>query len=150
MEIAQLVAKRSTCVKAHVGAVIVKGGRIIATGYNGAPSGLDHCLDKGCLLDEQGHCQRCVHAEVATISFSARYGVPLEGSTLYITHAPCIHCAKVIVNSGIEAVIYQHPYNDVGGVIMLGKAGITVYEYVGYPTFLVHPKKRESRGTFDE
>ena len=105
MDVAKLMSERSTCDRLHVGAVLTKGNRIIATGYNGAPSGLPHCIDVGCDLFE-GHCIRAVHAEASVISMCARYGISTENSSIYITHFPCPSCAKLLINAGILKVYY--------------------------------------------
>ncbi len=105
------VSKRATCLRAQVGAIIVKDKRILTTGYNGAPKGLPHCLDEGCEI-VGGHCVRCLHAEQNAILQAAEYGVPLEGATIYITHQPCVTCAKMIINAGIKRVVYAGHYPD--------------------------------------
>lgn len=98
-------AKRSTCMKKQVGAVILDPhGRIVSTGYNGAPHGMTHCEEHGCLLDERGDCVRSVHAEVNAILRARPEDV--EGSVLYTTHFPCDRCAPIISQAGIEAVYY--------------------------------------------
>ncbi len=133
MEIASVVAKRSTCLRQHVGAVIVKDKRILATGYNGAPSGLPHCYDVGCLRDEMsvpsGERQelcRGVHAEQNAIIQAAKFGISVDGGTLYSTHCPCITCAKIIINAGIKRVVYGKEYADKRGLELLREAGIDV------------------------
>lgn len=111
--IAKQIATRSTCFRRDVGAVIVKEKNILATGYNGAPMGMEHCLTRGCIKDEMnlGHyvgneyC-RAVHAEQNAICQAARFGNPVDGATLYITDVPCGVCAKIIINSGITRVEY--------------------------------------------
>jgi len=118
MEICRVVARRSTCTRAAVGAVVVKHRTILATGYNGAPAGEPHCTEVGCLVytstDPAGeieeNCFRTIHAEINAIAQAAKYGTPIEGSSIYITHSPCIHCLKVIVNTGIRRVVYERPY----------------------------------------
>ena len=101
MGIALQVARRSTCSRAHVGAVIVRDRRILTTGYNGAPSGLSHCDDVGHLLVD-GHCVRTIHAEQNAIVQAGYLGVSVRGSILYVTHQPCLTCAKLIINAGIQ------------------------------------------------
>lgn len=113
MDIAKVVAKRSTCLHRQVGALIVKGKQIISTGYNGAPSGLPHC--KTCARSISGQNMelcRGTHAEQNAINFAARYGISIEGATLYTTHFPCSWCAKSIINSGIVKVVYGEDYPD--------------------------------------
>ena len=107
MEITELVSKRSTCLRRKVGAIIVKDKRILTTGYNGAPRGLPHCLEIGCLREEKkiafGERQelcRGLHAEQNAIVQAALYGISIQGSILYCTNQPCITCAKMIINSG--------------------------------------------------
>lgn len=133
MEIAKVVATRSTCLRQKVGAVIVKDKRILATGYNGAPSGLPHCLDIGCLREqlkvpsgERQELCRGVHAEQNAIIQAAVHGVSIAGGTLYTTHQPCIACAKMIINAGIKRVVYGRRYADERGLEFLKEAGIEV------------------------
>ncbi len=133
MEIASVVAKRSTCLRQHVGAVIVKDKRILATGYNGAPSGLPHCDEVGCLRDkmavpsgERQELCRGVHAEQNAIIQAAKFGISVDGGTLYSTHCPCITCAKMIINAGIKRVVYGREYADKRGLELLKEAGIEV------------------------
>lgn len=117
--IASLVAKRSTCLRRNVGAVLVKDKRILTTGYNGAPSGLKHCEDIGCLRDKlkipsgQRHelC-RALHAEMNAILQAAQYGIGVQGSVMYCTNQPCVICAKMIVNSGIKKIVIHSNYPD--------------------------------------
>jgi len=133
MEIAKVVAKRSTCLRNHVGAVIVRDKRILTTGYNGAPSGLPHCLDIGCLRDENnipsGENQeicRGVHAEQNAIIQAALHGISTEGATLYCTHQPCSLCAKMLINAHIKRVVYSEKYPDKRGIEYLEEAGVDV------------------------
>jgi len=122
MDIARQVAKRSTCLRHHVGAVLVKDKRILTTGYNGAPKGLYHCLDVGCLkmmesTDENvaGRMYevcRAVHAEQNAIIHAAIHGVPIEGATLYCTHQPCIVCVKMLINAGVKRIVYDIDLKD--------------------------------------
>ncbi|PLS19557.1 deaminase [Bacillus sp. M6-12] len=107
MDIAMMVKERSTCPRLHVGAVIVKDKRIKATGYNGSPSGVDHCEDVGCLMIHN-HCKRAVHAEVNAIMQCSPE--EREGATIYVTAQPCIDCAKAVIGSGIKKVVYAKPY----------------------------------------
>lgn len=119
MEITRLVVSRSTCLRRQVGAVIVKDKKILATGYNGAPSGLSHCLEVGCLRDELGipsgerhELCRGLHAEQNAIIQAAYHGVSINGATLYCTNLPCIICTKMLINAGIERVVYAEGYTD--------------------------------------
>jgi len=118
MRIAQLVAERSTCLRAKVGAIIVKDRSIVATGYNGAPSGLPHCLEVGCLIyrsvtpdgEEEENCFRTIHAEMNAIAQAAKNGNSIDGASIYVTHTPCIHCLKVLINVGMKKIFYAEPY----------------------------------------
>lgn len=109
LRIADELAMRGTCSRLQVGAVITKETRIVGTGYNGACSSEPHCVDVGCEL-ENDHCVRSVHAEVNAIINAARLGNSTEGGTLYLTHASCFACAKLVLNSGIRRVLYQREY----------------------------------------
>lgn len=111
MEITFQVARRSTCPRAAVGAVIVRDKRILTTGYNGSPTNLPHCAEAGCLM-VNGHCVRALHAEQNAIIQGALHGVNVSGSTVYVTHQPCLVCAKMIINAGIERVVYAGNYPD--------------------------------------
>lgn len=118
MTITQQVAERSTCARAKVGAVIVRDKNILATGYNGAPAGMPHCTDAGCLIyecktpngDTEQNCFRTIHAEMNAIAQAAKNGASIKDAAIYITHTPCIHCLKVLVNTGIKEIHYQKPY----------------------------------------
>ncbi len=114
-----MVVSRSTCRRRQVGAIIVKDKKILATGYNGAPSGLPHCLEVGCLRDELGipsgerhELCRGLHAEQNAIIQAAYHGVSINGSTLYCTNLPCIICTKMLINAGIMRVVYEDGYAD--------------------------------------
>lgn len=111
MQITFQVAKRSTCLRAAVGAIIVRDKRILTTGYNGAPTNLPHCTEAGCLI-VNGHCVRTLHAEQNAIIQGALHGVNVSGSTIYVTHQPCLVCAKMIINAGIQRVVYAGHYPD--------------------------------------
>ncbi len=131
MGIAIVVSGRSTCLRRQVGSIIVKDRRILTTGYNGAPKGLAHCTDVGCLRDaygaESGHLHefcRGLHAEQNAIIQAALYGVQLEGGELYSTHQPCVLCTKMLISSGIKAIYYREPYPDELAAEMLIEAGI--------------------------
>ena len=118
MRIAFQVAERSTCSRASVGAVLVRDRSILATGYNGAPSGMPHCEDVGCLVyrsidpdgDEEENCFRTIHAEINAIAQAAANGTAIRGSDIYITHSPCYHCGKVLINAGVRRICYAKPY----------------------------------------
>lgn len=124
MAIAFVVAMRSTCQRLSVGAVVAKRGRILSTGYAGAPSKLPHCGPPVC--NPQAPCTRTVHAEAGAISWAARNGISTEGASLYVTHSPCVECAKLIINSGIERVVYGKEYRLLEGVELLRSAGVLV------------------------
>jgi dCMP deaminase len=133
MDIAELVSKRSTCLRRGVGAVLVKDRRVLATGYNGSPSGLRHCLDIGCMRREMNvpsgerhELCRGLHAEQNAIIQAASHGVSVNGSTLYCTNHPCIICAKMIINAGIVKIIYRQGYMDKLSGNMLEEANIIV------------------------
>jgi len=133
MGIAELISKRSTCLRRGVGAVLVRDRRILATGYNGAPSGMRHCLDIGCLREqmnipsgERHELCRGLHAEQNAIIQAALHGVSVNGSTLYCTNHPCIICSKMMINAGIVRVIVHENYRDDLAEEMLKEAGIGV------------------------
>ena len=138
MNIAKVVATRSTCLRHHVGAVIVRDKRIISTGYNGSPKGLKHCLDIGCIRDQENiesgtkvEICRAIHAEQNAIIQAALHGTSTEGATLYCTHQPCIICAKMIINAGIIKVIYGEDYPDKAAIELFNEANIEVIKYKG-------------------
>jgi dCMP deaminase len=119
MEIARVVSKRSTCLRNKVGAVLVRDNRILSTGYNGAPTGMEHCLDIGCIRNERNipsgerhELCRAVHAEQNAIIQAALHGVSTQGSTLYSTHQPCVLCAKMLINAGVKRVVFGQNYPD--------------------------------------
>ncbi|THB71756.1 MAG: cytidine deaminase [Desulfovibrio sp.] len=129
--IAKLVAERSTCTRRKVGAVAVRDKRVLATGYNGAPSGLDHCLDIGCLRQQMGipsgqrhEICRGLHAEQNVIIQAAIHGVQLKGAVIYCTTQPCLICTKMLINCAVEAVYYAEAYPDDLGEAMLKEAGV--------------------------
>lgn len=132
MEMAELAAKRSTCLRRNVGAVIVKDNHAVATGYNGAPKGLKHCGEiSGCLREQlnvpsgQRHelC-RALHAEQNAIIQAAAMGHSVEGGTIYITHQPCAICSKMIINAGIKRIVVKEGYPDDMAVEILAEAGL--------------------------
>lgn len=135
MNIARLVATRATCIRRRVGCVAVRNRRILATGYNGAPAGLDHCDQVGCLREElqvpsgQRHelC-RAVHAEQNAIIQAATHGVQLSSASLYITHTPCSICAKMLINAGIREVVTADQYADALARKLLSAADINCRE----------------------
>ena len=117
------VAQRSTCTRAQVGAVVTKDKRILTTGYNGAPRGLPHCSEVGCLMVDN-HCVRAIHAEQNALLQGAMYGVALAGGTIYVTHQPCLTCAKLIINAGIVRVVFTKAYLDPIAEEFLREAGV--------------------------
>ena len=119
LKIASVVAERSTCLRHHVGAVAVRDKHILATGYNGAAAGLRDCLELGCLRDDMNvpsgtrhEICRAIHAEQNVIIQAALHGVSLEGATIYVTHTPCILCAKMLVNARIKRFVTFGKYAD--------------------------------------
>lgn len=131
MDITVLVAKRSTCLRRSVGALMVKDKRILSTGYNGAPSGLRHCIDVGCLREdlnvtsgERHELCRGIHAEQNAIVQAAFHGVSIMGATLYCTNLPCSICTKMIINAGIERITYLDGYADTISTEMIKEANI--------------------------
>ena len=136
MEIAIVVAKRSTCLRNQVGALFVKNKRILTTGYNGAPAGLDHCDVVGCAREgvqsgTRHELCRAVHAEQNAIIQAARYGINITGASIYITTQPCVVCAKMLINAGIEEIVYQNPYPDELAMSMLEEAGMQLRIFEG-------------------
>jgi len=141
MSIARLAATRSTCLRRQVGAVVVKDKRILTTGYNGAPAGLPHCLDIGCLREElkipsgeRHELCRATHAEQNAIVQAAALGVSIKESVIYSTTHPCILCTKLIINAGIKKMVIEDSYPDQMSEEMLKQAGIEI---------VVHKKSRE-------
>lgn len=128
LETAWLWAGFGTCQRLRVGAVLALDERTVATGYNGAPSGLTHCThDLSGPNDE--HCTNAVHAEANVIAFAAKYGRSTAGTTLYITHSPCYACSGLLISAGITRVVYHHHYRSVEGLVKLEKAGIEVEQF---------------------
>ena len=136
LEIAFVVGKRATCLRNNVGAVVVRDKRILSTGYNGAPSGMEHCLEIGCIRDlekipsgtRHEKC-RAVHAEQNAIIQAAKHGTNIDGATLYCTNQPCSICAKMIINAGVKHIIFQDGYPDKLAEEMLGESGLKVTQY---------------------
>ncbi|MCL4498933.1 MAG: cytidine/deoxycytidylate deaminase family protein [Chloroflexi bacterium] len=138
MDIARVVSDRSTCLRRQVGAVIVRDKRILATGYNGAPAGLAHCSEVGCLREERGVAPgerhelcRGLHAEQNTLLQAALYGIAVSGATLYSTHRPCALCAKMLINSGVRDIHYGSGYPDELAEVLLAEAGVRLVKQVG-------------------
>jgi dCMP deaminase len=138
LEMARLVAQRSTCLRRKVGAVLVQDKRILATGYNGAPRGLKHCIDIGCLREKlkipsgQRHelC-RASHAEQNALIQASLYGISVSGSTLYATNQPCVICAKMLINAGIEEIVVDSGYPDKMAMDFLSQAKVMVRRLKG-------------------
>ncbi|NNG02314.1 MAG: cytidine deaminase [Desulfobacteraceae bacterium] len=131
MDIATLVAKRSTCKRRAVGAVIVKDKRVLSTGYNGAPSRIRHCAEVGCLREqmdvpsgERHELCRGIHAEQNAIIQAAYHGASINGASVFCTNLPCSICAKMIINAGIERIYYESGYADSMSEEMLAEAGV--------------------------
>ena len=132
-EMLNTVKKRSTCLRRDVSAIIVKDNRIISTGYNGSPKGVKHCEELGCLREklnvpsgERHELCRGIHAEQNAIIQAAVYGVSISDATIYISHSPCVLCAKMIINAGIKNVKYLEGYPDEASYEILSEAGVTV------------------------
>ena len=136
MEMAEFIGGWSSCLKTNypVGAVIVKDKKVLTTGYNGAPSGIKSCVERGICIRQRDnipsktmreHCY-AVHAEQNAIAQAARFGISVEGATLYCTHAPCSICARMIINSGIRQIIYRNEHNDEFSQQLLKEAGIKI------------------------
>lgn len=135
MQMAELTAKRSTCLRRQVGAVIVKDRHVIATGYNGAPKGIEHCTERkeGCLRQQLGvpsgerhELCRALHAEQNAIIQAATLGQSIEDATIYITTQPCVICAKMLINAGIERIVVREGYPDEFAVSILKEAGLKI------------------------
>ena len=137
MSIANMVAKRSTCLRRQVGAILVKEKRILATGYNGAPAGLRHCEEVGCLRINSSvpsgtrhELCRGLHAEQNAIIQAAYHGISIAGSTLYCTNKPCVICSKMLINAGIKKIFFEKGYDDALAEEMLMEAGIEIERLV--------------------
>ncbi|MCL1981512.1 MAG: cytidine/deoxycytidylate deaminase family protein [Clostridiales bacterium] len=134
MEMAVLTARRSTCLRRQVGAVIVRDRHIVATGYNGAPRGIEHCEERGGCVREKLHIpsgerhELCMalHAEQNAIIQAATLGESIEGATIYITNQPCVICAKMIINAGMRRIVVKDGYPDQLAVDLLAEAGLKI------------------------
>lgn len=139
MDMAEFVASWTSCAREHraVGAIIVRDKRILTTGYNGAPSGIETCREKGfCMRDRLGipsgtRAETCyaVHAEQNAIVQAAKMGISVDGATMYVTHQPCTICTKLIINSGIKKIVYKYPYPDEFAMTLLQEAGIELEHF---------------------
>jgi dCMP deaminase len=140
MDVAAVVERQSTCDRNHVGAVIARDGRIISTGYNGAPAGMDHCEHIGSPALHQAvwhgkppasmGCTIAIHAEANAIAYAARGSTSIEGGTIYTTLSPCFACAQLIVAAGLDRVVYVRAYRDLSGVEFVISAGLDVERMV--------------------
>jgi Deoxycytidylate deaminase len=136
LKIAAELGELSTCDRAAVGALIVRDGRCIAWGYNGAPPGLPHCHENNhgwsesyhlpSILETEG-CRNVTHAEANAVAFAARQGISTEGATLYVTLSPCEVCARLIIAAGITAVMFEKEYRKDRGILLLKKAGVKIF-----------------------
>ncbi|MBR3628667.1 MAG: cytidine/deoxycytidylate deaminase family protein [Elusimicrobia bacterium] len=147
MKLAWLVAERSTCVRHHVGAVIVRDKRILTTGYNGAAANIKDCLELGCLRNQlnipsgtRHEICRAIHAEQNAIIQAGTHGININGGTLYCTHSPCILCAKMIANAKIKRVIMSIEYPDETFKNLFKEAGIQ-FETMSIPNLTITQKK---------
>jgi dCMP deaminase len=145
LKIASVVAERSTCLRHHVGAVAVRDKHILATGYNGAPAGLKDCLELGCLRDQMNiesgtrhEVCRAIHAEQNVIIQAALHGVNLAGATVYVTHSPCILCAKMLVNARIKRFVTFGSYADDSFIDLFKEAGIEFEIHEKPPCEITH------------
>lgn len=136
MDISEMVATRSTCLRRKVGAVLVLENRILATGYNGSPTGLRHCDVVGCIRTNQGidsgrdlHLCRGSHAEANLITQCAKFGIRAEGSTLYINTSPCSQCMKLLINVGVKRIFYRELYNDRLALELAQEAGLELLQF---------------------
>lgn len=136
LEMARVIASRSTCLRRSVGAILVHDKRILATGYNGAPANLPHCEEVGCRRQELGIASgerqelcRGLHAEQNAIIQGALHGVSVRGSVLYCTTQPCVICAKMLINAGVERVVYEGDYADQLSLEMLQQAGVELLRF---------------------
>lgn len=141
MAIASQVAGRSTCIRRHTGAVLVKDKRILATGYNGTPAGLRHCEEVGCLREQRAipsgsHHELCrgIHAEQNAVIQAAKHGIPIDGATIYTTHQPCVLCAKILLNAGVVDIVYGEAYPDPLSEELLAEAELHPRRLGGEPS----------------
>ncbi|HEY5996954.1 MAG TPA: dCMP deaminase family protein [Candidatus Deferrimicrobiaceae bacterium] len=137
MDMAKLASKRSSCLRRAVGAVLVKDRRLLATGYNGVPTGVTHCEATGCLREklnvpsgERHELCRGLHAEQNAILQAALHGVSIKESSLYCTNLPCIICAKMLINAGVRRIVYLDGYADVLAAEMLEEVGMELVRMV--------------------
>ena len=133
LQLAAQASTRSTCLRRQVGAVLVRDKRVLATGYNGAPRGVSHCLDVGCLREQLGvpsgerhELCRAIHAEQNAVIQAAVHGVAIEGAVLYCTHQPCVLCAKMLINCGVREIHFIEGYPDEMALALIEEAGVTL------------------------
>jgi dCMP deaminase len=136
MEMAHVIAKRSTCLRRKVGAILVKEKHILSTGYNGAPKGLKHCSETGCLREDQNippgerhELCRGLHAEQNAIIQAAVFGVSIKGSVLYCTYTPCVVCVKMLINAGVTEIIYAGEYPDALAKQMMNESSLKIKRF---------------------
>ena len=136
MDLLEVIKTRSTCMRRQVAAIIVKDKQIISTGYNGAPKGIFHCDQVGCLREklaipsgEKHELCRGIHAEQNAIIQASMHGVSIEGTEIYITHSPCVLCSKMLINAGIKRITFKGDYPDKLALDLLGEAGVEVVRY---------------------
>ncbi len=136
MEMAELAAKRATCLRRKVGAVLVKNKKVLATGYNGAPMDIEHCETTGCLREEmkvpsgeRHEICRGVHAEQNLVAQAAIHGVKTEDSTVYCTHQPCIICTKILINAGVKKIYFKNSYSDEFAENLLEQSNVEFIKY---------------------
>lgn len=129
MEFAKITKQRATCTRLAVGCVLVKEKQIISTGYNGSVSGTKHCIDEGCMVRDN-HCIRTIHAEQNAVIQAGKRGISTEGATAYVTHFPCLHCTKTLIQAGINEVVYLEDYkNDVYALALFNAVGVLVRKF---------------------
>lgn len=143
MEIAAIFAKRSTCLRGHVGCVAVRDNHIVCAGYNGAPEGMPHCIDVGCgggiptrsfskgptIYEFPNGCTRSIHAEQNMVAYAARIGVSLDGCTVYATHGPCLPCAQAMIGAGMARLVYETPYRLPQGLELVDQANVEIINW---------------------
>ena len=136
MEMAYLAASRSTCLRRKVGAVLVKDKHVLSTGYNGPPKGLKHCDETGCLREElrvpsgeRHEICRGLHAEQNAIIQAAVFGVSIKDSVIYVTNTPCVVCAKMLINSSVNEIVYDGEYPDTLALQMLHESHIRLRQF---------------------
>jgi len=152
MEMAHLVAKRSTCLRRKVGAILVKDKHILSTGYNGAPKGLKHCSEVGCLRrelsipsGERHEICRGLHAEQNAIIQAAVFGISIKNSVLYCTNTPCVVCAKMLINAGVNEIVYSGEYPDDLAKKMISESKIKIRNFDNNNTILCKTTKNPSK-----